>query len=81
MCGGYYCIGFVDFMLKGKNLLDYTNLFSPDKYEKNDKIILKEVRVKIKCIKCNKYRTFKNPKISGDVVKHELRVTSYELKA
>ena len=28
-------------MLKGKSLLDYKNLFSPNKYEKNDKIILK----------------------------------------
>ena len=28
-------------MLKGKRLLDYTNSFSPDKYENNDKIILK----------------------------------------
>ena len=28
-------------MSKGKCLLDYTNLFSPNKYEKNDKIILK----------------------------------------
>ena len=27
-------------MLKGKALLDYTNLFSPNDYEKNDKIIL-----------------------------------------
>ena len=35
---GYFCIGF---MLKGKSLVDYTNLFSPNKYEKNDKIILK----------------------------------------
>ena len=39
MCG-YFCIGFIDFMLKGKSLLDYTNLFSPNYYEKNDKIIL-----------------------------------------
>ena len=31
---GYFCIGFIDFMLKGKNLLDYTNLFSPNEYEK-----------------------------------------------
>ena len=38
---GYFCNGFNDFMLKGKSLLDYTNLFSPNKYEKNDKIILK----------------------------------------
>ena len=41
MCG-YFCIGFVDFMLKGKSLLDSTNLFSPN--EKNDKIILKYFR-------------------------------------
>ena len=40
MCG-YFCIGFIDFMLKGKSLLEYTNLFSSNDYEKNDKIILK----------------------------------------
>ena len=34
-------IAFIDFMLKGKSLLDYTNLFSPNDYEKNDKTILK----------------------------------------
>ena len=31
----------IDFMLKGKSLLDYTNLFSPNDYEKNDKTIPK----------------------------------------
>ena len=40
MCG-YFCITFIDFMLKGKSLFDYTNLFSPNDYEKNDKMILK----------------------------------------
>ena len=25
----YFCIGFIDFMLKDKSLLDYTNLFPP----------------------------------------------------
>ena len=35
---GYFCIGFVDFMLKGKSLLDYTNLFSPNKYDKIKKL-------------------------------------------
>ena len=40
MCG-YFCIGFIDFMLKGKNLLEITNLFSPNEYEKNNKMILK----------------------------------------
>ena len=37
---GYFCIGLIDFMLKGKSLLDYTNLFSPNDYEKNDETIL-----------------------------------------
>ena len=37
----YFCIGFIDFMLKGKSLLEYTNLFYPNEYEKNGKIILK----------------------------------------
>ena len=36
-----FCIGFIDFMLKGKSLLYYTNLFPPNDYEKNGKIILK----------------------------------------
>ena len=40
MCG-YFCIGFIDLMLKSKSFLDYTNLFYPNEYEKNDKIILK----------------------------------------
>ena len=37
---GYFCFGFINFMLKGKSLLDYTNLFSPNEYEKNEKIVL-----------------------------------------
>ena len=37
-----FCIGFIDFMLECKSLLDYTNLFSPNDYEKNDKVILKD---------------------------------------
>ena len=39
--GGHFCIGFIDFMLKGKSLINYTNLPSPSNYEKNVKIILK----------------------------------------
>ena len=38
---GYFCVGFIDFMLNGKSFLDYTNLFLLNYYEKNDKIILK----------------------------------------
>ena len=39
MCG-YFCIGFIDFMLVGKTLTEYTNLFSPDNFRKNDDVIL-----------------------------------------
>ena len=34
MCG-YFCIGFIDLVLRCQNFLDYTNLFSPSKYQKN----------------------------------------------
>ena len=37
MCG-YYCIEFINYMLKGKTL-DYTNLFSPNDFKKNDQVI------------------------------------------
>ena len=40
MCG-YFCIGFIDFMLAGKKLNDFTNLFSPHDFEKNDNIIVR----------------------------------------
>ena len=39
MCG-YFCIGFIGFMLAGKTLTDYTALFSPYDFNKNDQIIL-----------------------------------------
>ena len=31
---GYFCIGFIDFMLTGKKLTDYKNLFSPHDLKK-----------------------------------------------
>ena len=37
---GYFCIGFIDFMLAGKKLTYYTNLFSSYDFKKNDNIIL-----------------------------------------
>ena len=30
---GYFCIGVIDFILKGKSLLEYTNIFPPNDYE------------------------------------------------
>ena len=39
MCG-YFCIGFINFMLAGKALTEFTNLFSPNNVYKNEGIIL-----------------------------------------
>ena len=39
MCG-YFCIGFIDVMFKGKSLTEYTNLFSPNDFKRNDDTIL-----------------------------------------
>ena len=38
---GFHCIPFIEYILVGKTLLDYFNLFSPNDYIKNDKIIYK----------------------------------------
>ena len=43
---------------------EYTNLFSPNEYKKNDKIFST-----IYCNVCNKYRKFKNPNISYNLKK------------
>ena len=37
MCGYFYNNGFIDFMFKGKSLLDNTNFFFLNMYKKNDK--------------------------------------------
>ena len=42
MCG-YFCTVFFDFMLKGNDLTDFTNLFSPNNFKKNDNILLKSL--------------------------------------
>ena len=39
MCG-YFSIGFIDYMFKGKSLTDYTDLFSHNNFKENDDIIL-----------------------------------------
>ena len=48
---GYSCIGFINFVLKGKCLLDYINSFSPKGYKRNDKI-------KLKCFQLLKTKNF-----------------------
>ena len=45
------CIRFIDFMLKGKSLWEYTYLFSPNKYKKHYKIILKDCQYNLNNLK------------------------------
>ena len=68
MCG-YFCIGFIDFTLKIKKLLEHTNLLYPNDYENNFKNNIKifSISKKMKtlyCVICGKYRKFVKPKIS-----------------
>ena len=37
---GYFCIGLIDFMLARKSLINFTSLFSPYDFKKNDDRIL-----------------------------------------
>ena len=37
----YFCIGFIDFIVKSTSMLNYTNLSSSKEYKKNHKIVLK----------------------------------------
>ena len=39
MCG-YFCFGFIDFMLARKTLIEFTNLFLQNSFKKNNDIIL-----------------------------------------
>ena len=57
MCG-YFCIEFINYMLKGKTLLDYTYLFSPTDFKKNDQVIKEYLKMNniIELTDVNKYR-------------------------
>ena len=43
---GYFWIGFIDFVFRGKSLTDFTNLILPNNFQKSDKVILKYFGVK-----------------------------------
>ena len=47
MCA-YFCIGFIDFVFAGRSLIDFTNLFSPYDFKKNDDIILSYFKLMVK---------------------------------
>ena len=42
----FYCIAFIEYMLEGKTLLYYTNLFSLNDYKRNENIIYKHFKEK-----------------------------------
>ena len=53
---GYFCIGFIYYMFKGKSLTDYTNHFLPNNFKKNDDIILSYFLTNLfltKMVECN----------------------------
>ena len=35
-----FCIGFIDFLFAGKNLTDFTNIFSPNNSRQHDDMVL-----------------------------------------
>ena len=47
MCG-FYCIAFIEYIIRGKTLLDYTKLFFANDFKKNCKIIYKHFKDKYK---------------------------------
>ena len=67
MCG-YFCIEFINYMLKGKTLLDYTNLFSLNDLKRTIKLSKEYLRMNnlnvIELANVNKYRLDEINKIS-----------------
>ena len=59
----YFCIGFINYRFMGKNLTDYTNLFSPNNFEKNGSITLNFKMVEINSIKCNSIKSLEHNSI------------------
>ena len=56
---GYFCIGFIDFVLAGKTLRDFTNLFAPNNFKKNDDIIFMYFMTNAqKMVECNSHETY-----------------------
>ena len=73
MCG-YFCSGFIGFMLAGKTLTEFTNLFLQDNFKKNDDIILKhfmtnvlnrKYKIESYFVRCTKYTKNINPRVLG----------------
>ena len=83
MCG-YFCIGFIDFMLGGKKLNDYTNLFFSYDFKKNDNIILNYLNMdeinKINLSEQTKFRLDEISKIEDYFIEEINQTKSYSQK-
>ena len=59
----YFRFGFIDLLLYGKSLLEYTNLFSSNEHknirQNNNIFAIESKSVKMYCNICNKHRKFK----------------------
>ena len=81
MCG-FYCIAFIEYMLAGKTLLDYTNLFSPNDYKKNDIIIYKyfkdkltgEASLKFRLRKIDETRNYNHNDLMSENMRRRVRI-------
>ena len=80
MCG-YFCIEFINYMLKGKTLLDYTNLFSPNDLKKTIDLLKEYLRMTniIELTDVNKYRLDEINKIR-DYFDNEIKERKYIIK-
>ena len=62
---GYFCIEFINYMLKDKTLLDYTNLYSPNDFKRTIELLKEYLRMNniIELTDVNKYRLVEINKI------------------
>ena len=83
MCG-YFCIGFIDFILVGKTLIDYTNLLSPYDFDKDDQIFLSYLKIheidKTKLSDQTKFRLYEIKKIENYFINEINERESYSKK-
>ena len=73
MCG-FYSIAFIEYTIAGKTLLDYTNLFCPNYYKKNNKKIFKYFKYKCGREVSLEFRLRKNDETRNyllDEIKHK----------
>ena len=55
---GNFCIRFIGFMLAGKTLEEFSNLFAPNNFKRNNEIILKYFMTNVyKMVECNSHET------------------------